>query len=338
MLIMGQDLPLVSIHLIVYNGEKYIRRCLECVSAQTHSRIELRFFDNASTDRTVAIARETIPDIEVISFARNYGLGPAFNRSLAWSVAPYIVELCVDVLMAPDFVERAVAAIERDPRIGVVQAKTMRYDYGAQATMDIIDTTGLTIFRSRRVIMRGHGEIDRGRYERAGEVFCYEGAVPFFRRAALEDITMGTEVFDEDFFWYGDELDLGWRLRHRGWKCWYEPAVRAAHDRQTTKRLSHGWKSFVALRRTIPARKRYLDFRNQRLAFLKNDYAWSLIKHAPRWIPRELGLFFYFLLFERSTLRAYVDIICIAPAMLRRRRAILGGATTARTAMERWFL
>ncbi|MDP3795382.1 MAG: glycosyltransferase [bacterium] len=333
-----QHLPPVSIHLIVYNGEKYIRRCLECVQAQTYRNIELRLFDNASTDRTVATARTVIPDLEIITFPENYGLGPAFNRSLRWSSAPYVIELCVDVLMAPDFVERAVAAIERDPHIGVVQGKTLRYDKETDTITDIIDTTGLIIFRSRRVIMRGHGERDRGQYDRGGEVFCYEGAVPFFRRAALESVKIDSQYFDEDFFWYADELDLGWRLRHQGWICWYEPTVRAEHDRQTTKRLSQGWRSFVALRRTIPAHKRYLDFRNQRLAFLKNDYLLTLIKDALCWMPRELGLFAYFLLFERSTLRAYSDIVRMAPAMLRKRRAILGTAATPRTEMERWFL
>jgi len=336
----------VSIHLIVKDGEKYIRRCLEHVKRQTYPYINFRVFDNASSDRTVEIIKEMMPAVEVVRFSQNYGLGGGFNRSLSWSKAPYVVGLCVDVMLAPDFVEHAVVAAQAKSNIGVVQAKIMRYDYAKGEKTSVIDTTGLSIFRSRRVINRGHGELDRGQYERAEEIFCYEGATPFFRREALEaiklpksksDLQFPYEYLDEDFFWYADELDLGWRLRHAGWISWYDPKVLAAHDRQTTKQLSGGYRNFIRLRKTIPAQKRMLDFRNQRLAFLKNDCFPSLVRDVFFWFPREFSLFIYFIFFERSTLVAYSDIIRIAPRMLHKRYAIMKKSKTDALAMRRWF-
>ena len=329
--------PSISIHLIVMNGEKYIRECLSHVKAQTYPNITFRVFDNASSDNTISIVREMMPNAEIIQYPKNYVLGGGFNRSLPKSSDPYVVMLCVDVMLHPNFVERAVESLEHNKKIGVVQAKIMRYDYERKLKTDIIDTTGLNIFRSRRVINRGHGEKDNGQYNEPGEIFCYEGAAPVFRREALEDVKEESGYLDEDFVWYADELDLGWRLRHRGWSMWYNPTVLAAHDRQTTTALSDGTRGFIAMRKTVPAFKRMLDFRNQRLTFIKNDYSLSLLAHAPYWIPRELLLFGYFVLFERTTLPAYWGIVRMAPLMLRKRARIMKRSRVSRNTMNIWF-
>lgn len=355
--------PLVSIHLIVKDGAKYIERCLEGVKKQTYANIEVRVFDNASQDGTADIARRVMPDVEIIRFPQNYGLGGGFNRSLQYSHAPYVIMLCVDVMLEPDFVEKAVEAAEQNPHIGVVQGKIMRYNYEQDLVTRFIDTTGLQIYRSRRVVNRGHGEEDKGQYEKAGQIFCYEGAAPFFRRDALEDVrglsphrsegtvpaTAGSgglkagsrdsyEYLDEDFVWYADELDLGWRMLHKGWISWYTPRVRAAHDRQTTMRTSAGWGDFVKQRRTIPAFKRMLDYRNQRFAFLKNDFGINILRDTLFWLPRELMLLGYFLLFERTSLRAYTDFLRMLPLMHRKRTHIMRTTVQTPRTLRPWFL
>lgn len=329
--------PNISIHLIVKDGEKYIRECLSHVKAQTYPHITFRVFDNASSDNTVAIVQEIMPEATIVKYPKNYILGGGFNRSLPYSDDPYVVLLCVDVMLHPNFVERSVELLERNKKIGVVQAKIMRYDYEQKLKTNTIDTTGLQIFRSRRVINRGHGERDSGQYSEPGEIFCYEGAAPVFRREALEDVVEDSGYLDEDFVWYADELDLGWRLRHRGWSMWYDPTVLAAHDRQTTTALSRGIRGFITMRKTIPAYKRMLDFRNQRLAFIKNDYWLSLVAHAPYWVPRELFLFGYFILFERTTLSAYWSALRMAPVMLKKRKRIMQRSSVSRNAMNLWF-
>ncbi|OGZ58978.1 MAG: hypothetical protein A3F94_00945 [Candidatus Spechtbacteria bacterium RIFCSPLOWO2_12_FULL_38_22] len=338
--------PEVSVHLVVYNGERYLRRCLEAIKAQTYENIKFRIFNNASTDNTIAILREVWPSAELINFDKNHSLGGGFNRSLYYSDSPYVVGLCVDVAMASDFIERAVDVVERYKKIGVLQAKIYRYDWEKNENTNIIDTTGIQIFRSRRITNRGHGEQDTGQYNVAGGIFCYEGAVPLFRREALDDASVlkdkkddkyPYEYLDEDFVWYADELDLGWRMRLLGWENWYEPSVIAYHDRQTTHKLSHSYRDFIRLRRTVPAFKRRLDFENQRLAFIKNDFGVSILMNLPWFLKRELFLFVYFLIWERSTVPAYWHIIKKTPLMLHKRKKIMKRRKISKGELRRWF-
>ena len=338
--------PEVSIHLIVYNGEKYLRRCLLAVKGQTYENIKFRVFNNASTDSTIDILREVWPKSELINFDKNYILGGGFNRSLYFSDSPYVIGLSVDVAMTPDFVKNAVIAMESHKKIGVLQAKILRWDSETQENTNIIDTTGMQIFRSRRIINRGHGEQDKGQYQKAGEIFCYEGAVPFFRREALEDARMlkskedkkyPYEYLDEDFVWYADEVDLGWRMRILGWGSWYEPSVIAYHDRQTTHKLSKGYRNFINLRKTVPAFKSRLDFQNQRLTFIKNDFWVNILKDLPWFLKREIFLFIYFLIWERSTLRAYWNIIKMTPIMLRKRHEVMDRKKISKQKIREWF-
>jgi GT2 family glycosyltransferase len=338
--------PGVSIHLIVRNGERYMRACLEHVKAQDYPNVHVRIFDNASSDTTLAIAREVLPRADIIRFPHNFGLGGGFNRSVQKSTDPYIAGLSVDVLLASDYITRVVAAFEEHPRVAVVQGKILRYRGERKEKTDIIDTTGMQIFKSHRIINRGHGERDGGQYDTSGEIFCYEGAVFPFRRVALQEAGMqrtaaldasATEYLDEDFFWYADEVDLGWRLRVLGWNIYYEPRAVAWHDRQTTHALSGNKRGFIEQRRTIPALKRKLDLRNQRLTFIKNDFLVNMVLYAPWFLARELQLFFYVLIFERSSLPAYGELTKMAPMMLRKRRAIMARTAVSARAMRTWF-
>src|SRR3990167_7282544 len=177
--------PEVSVHLIIHNGQKYLRRCLEAVKAQTYENIKFRVFNNASSDDTIGVLREVWPEAELINFSKNYFLGGGFNRSLYFSDSPYVVGLSVDVLIEPNFIECAVEAMEKNKKMGVLQAKIFYWDFERDEKTMTIDTTGMQIFRSRRIVNRGHGEKDSGQFEKSEEIFCYEGAVPFFRREAL---------------------------------------------------------------------------------------------------------------------------------------------------------
>ena len=337
--------PHVIICLVVMNGEKYIRHCLDAVKKQSYRNFDLIIWNNGSDDRTVEIAEKSLENWSgawsLISNTKNYGLGGGFNRAAERASGEYVVGLCVDVLLDKDFLKNSIERMESDKKIGALQAKIFQWDYslslrGAKRRgnleignpkhgfTSVIDTVGMSIDRARRIVNIGHGEKDEGQYETSGEIFSYEGACPVFRKKALVETQIprtdgdGFEYLDEDFFWYADDIDLGWRMRLLGWKNYYDPKVKAWHDRSTTKATAGSRSEFVAMRRTIPAHKRRLDWQNQINAFIKNDSFSTPLPFA----SRQLQLLGYFLLYERTSLPGIWHVIKQYPIMKRKRAYI----------------
>ena len=221
---------IVSINIVVRNGGKYIRHCLDAILAQTypHEFVELNILDNGSLDNTVGIIENfkfkilnsKFPKFNFIKSKLNLGMWPGQEELLKHSSGKYILTMAVDVLLDKDFLANAVKRMETDGNIGALEAKIYRYEISNNKIQisKTIDTCGFKIFKSRRVINIGHGQEDNGQFNKYKEIFGVEGAAPFFRREALEDIRIKGELIDKDFFWYGDDLDLAWRMRRFGWK------------------------------------------------------------------------------------------------------------------------
>src|SRR3989338_3004556 len=371
--------PLVTINLVVLNGEKYIRHCLDAVLAQTypHKLIELNILDNGSTDKTKENIRDSkleIRDSEFFTFnliesPKNLGVWPGQEELLKHTSGKYIVSLCVDVLMDKDFIKNAVEVMGKDEKIGALQPKIYSFELGIMNKESrsenhnslfpihysrIIDTCGFKIFRSRRVINIGHGEKDHGQYDNLGEIFAVEGAAPVFRKEALKDCQIklttsdgrwtsdvpATEITDHDYFWYGDDLDLAWRMRLFGWKEVFAPNVIAWHDRQTTKSVRKGWLDYflrVPVRRQIPIKKRQLDWRNTRWTLVKNDYIINILKDLPWIVSREFAVLGYAVLFEPGVLKEIPTFFRYLPKMLRKRREIMKRVVVSPKEFRKWL-
>lgn len=340
---MNNSNPLVTINLVVFNGQKYIRHCLNSIKNQTYQNIEVNIFDNNSTDGTKKIAKEEFPQFNLIESPKNLGTWPGQEEALKYSHGEYIVAISVDILLDEKFVEKAVEALKKDHRIGAVEAKIYGYTLESGSSeihiskSNIIDTCGFKIFRSRRLINIGHGEEDRGQYDKEKEIFAVEGAVPVFRRRALDDMKIEGEIIDHDYFWYGDDFDLGWRMRLFGWVQMYSPEMIAYHDRKTTKTLRHGRADFIRIRKTIPLFKRRLDWRNTTLTHIKNEFASNLLKDLPFILWRQIKLWGYFIIFEPSMMLEIFEVLKFLPRMLRRRKEIMAQAKVTPNEMAKWF-
>ncbi|MEX2091011.1 MAG: glycosyltransferase [Candidatus Paceibacterota bacterium] len=338
---------LVTINLVVLNGEKYIRHCLDAILSQTYSHdyIELNILDNGSADNTKSIIREfkvkslKFKEFNLIESKLNLGMWPGQEELLKHSGGKYILAMAVDVMLDKDFVSKAVERMESDGNIGALEAKIYRFEMenGKCQMTNVIDTCGFQIFKSRRVINIGHGETDNGQFNEFREIFTVEGAAPFFRREALEDSRVNGELIDKDFFWYGDDLDLAWRMRLFGWKEVFDPEVIAWHDRQTTKTLKKSPADFIRLRKAVPIKKRALDWRNTRWTIFKNDYIINILKDLPTILARELKMTGYIIFFEPAVLLQIPKFIIFLPKMFKRRMAIMKKATIKSEEIRKWF-
>jgi GT2 family glycosyltransferase len=341
------DTPLVSVQIVVRNGQRFIRHCLDCVRAQTYPNIEVMILDNASDDTTADIVASTYPEYQLVRHNHNLGMWPGHELLLKRTHGPYVLALSVDVMLDPQFIAHAVAACQRDSAIAAVQGKMYQYDIecltgqGMSALRrDIIDTCGFGMTRARKVVNIGHGQPDGPQFSTQKDVFGVEGAVPFYRRSALEDCRVNGMLFDPDYFWYGDDLDMAWRMTLFGHRQVFIPGAVAWHDRSTTKGAAGsigGHVGRISIRRSIPLQKRRLDWSNVRFTIIKNDYIVNLLRDAPLIAAREAATFLYALVLEPGVLREAGRFFSLLPRMLSRRRAIMGRAVTSARAMHQWF-
>ena len=199
-----------------WNGERWLPGCLRALAAQTRPFDEVVVVDNGSADRSVAIAREH--GARVVALGRNTGFAFAANRGIETAGAEAVALVNTDVELAPDWLERTLPRLAADG-IGSVATKmvdledrTRLYDAG-----DVLRRDGVCE-------QLGRFTADDGRFDTAGEVFAACAGAGLYRREAV----LAVGGFDERFFAYLEDVDLGLRLQRAGWRCGYEPAI-AAH-------------------------------------------------------------------------------------------------------------
>lgn len=345
---------LVSVNLLTYNAERFIEKCLNSVFGQSYNKIELLIIDNASQDSTVSILQKLVEEkqapfaVKIIKNEKNLGFSIGHNLGIKESKGELVLCLNQDVILAPDFIKNAIEFFEKNKneKIGALQPKLLRLDNGLRPT-DTIDTTGLLILKNRRIIARGQGEKNAGQYNKTEEIFGADGAAPVYRRETLEDVKLVTsdlrladsngEYFDEDFFMYKEDVDLAWRMRLFGWKCFFVPEVQAWHARGSGESAATSYFSIIKERRKIGQFAKFLSFRNQRLLQIKNELPGLLLKHLPWYLPKEIGAFGYALLFERGTYKAIREIIKLVPRAWRKRKIIMSRKKIGAREMEKWF-
>lgn len=344
--------PLVTVNLVVYNGARYLRACLDALKRQTYRNLEVQVFDNSSTDGTADVVEREYPQFRLTRNSSNVGMWCGQEFALRTSAGAYVLALSVDVMLHPECIAECVRACDADPSAGTVQMKILQYEladledrrYEASTR---IDTCGFDVSHARRVSNRGQGEEDRGQYDRNAPyaIFAVEGAAPFFRRRALDECTLDGHLVDPHYrvgpYGHGDDLDIGWRMQLFGWTQIFVPSAIAYHDRKTTKRTARipviSQLFQRSARSKIPIEVRRLDWSNVRFTIIKNDYIINILKDAPRIVVRELAVFFYTLLFEPKVLLGWGRFLSLLPLMLRARRQIIQHARRSPSEMYRLF-
>lgn len=335
--------PVVAVNMVTWNAEPFLALCLKSLNAQTYRHWTLFVVDNGSTDRTLEIIRRQVPRATIIQHTHNTGFAPAHNEALRHTTEPYALLLNQDIILAEDFLANAVAYLEAHPAAAAIQAKLIRFDFKANKSRGVIDTTGLVIYKSRRVVNRGQGEPDSDQYKE-GEIFGADGAAPVYRRAALEAVKLvipgsqDFEYFDEDFFSYKEDVDLAWRLRLAGWQAVYVPAVRAFHGRGSGDSASSNPLKIIRERQKISIFAKTLSWRNQRFMQIKNEQAALLIRHLPFWLTKEMMAWLYVLLFEPATVKSMPKMFKGVGRAFAKRRLVMKLATAPPSAMRKWFL
>jgi GT2 family glycosyltransferase len=308
----GKASPAVSVVVVAYNSGDYLQACIDSLAAQTLTDFECLIADNASTDGSVA--RLELPDarFRVLAMGENLGFAAANNRAAAKARAPYLVLLNPDAVAEPDFLAALTAKAETTPAAAAIGAVQLRLE-----TPDILDGVG-DCWHVAGVGWRALEGFPAASAPGDGAIFAPCGAAALYRR----DVFLALGGFDERFFCYAEDVDLGFRLRLAGWTC----------ERASSARVRHAGSAITGRASDFTL---YHGHRNRIWTFLKNTPQ----ELFPLAVPYHLAVNLYLLVFglargaAPSLWRAYCDAWRGRQAFLeerRRRPPRLGPALAAR--------
>jgi len=211
----------VSVIIANYNGLHFLKDCLESLSKQTYPDFEVIVVDNGSTDGSVNWLNATpYPFVKPVLLGENSGFGIANNRGYDIATGEIIVILNNDTILPENFLEKLIEPLEKKD-VDMVAPLIVYKD-----RPDVVDKAGGHLFYPDGLNRgRGCGEKLTPHYRKAGDCFYPDGCAGAFRRELIEK----AGFFDEDFFLYGEDTDLGLRYRRTGAKCEFQPAAVVHH-------------------------------------------------------------------------------------------------------------
>ena len=220
----------ISVIIANLNGEAYLPDCLGSLSKQTFRDFEVILVDNGSTDRSLELVRKDFPWVKVISLQKNTGFAQGNNIGFAASSAQYVATLNNDTIADRSWLQALYEAAEADRSIGMVASKIFLGREGRE-----LDSAGMLLYPDGMTRQAGRGQEDKGQFDGIKEVLFPSACAALYRHEMLKE----TGYFDEDFFSYCEDADLGLRGRLAGWKAVLAPNATVRHlYSQTSGRYS----------------------------------------------------------------------------------------------------
>jgi GT2 family glycosyltransferase len=309
----------ISVVVVNWNRRALLAACLKSLENQTFRDFEVIVVDNGSTDGSVELVQglaTTFPaPLNLIVNSNNRGFCAANNQGFAASRSEFVALLNNDAEAEPGWLAALVQALRSDDAVGMVASKILVWEDPRR-----IDKVGHLIYPDGQNRGRGTGQIDQGQFDRLEAILWPDGCAALYRRAMLDEVG----GFDEEFFAYADDAELGLRGRIAGWTCLYAPGAVVRHHRGATLGLDS-------------ARRITLIERNRVLLVVKL-FPWNLIWLNGAYYLTRIAAGLWAALRNQGELRHYsgpqgkltaamalakgtLSAIPLIPSMLRKRRA-----------------
>lgn len=296
-------LMIVSLVIVNWNGKHFLSECLDGLRKQRYISFEIIVVNNGSNDGSVPFIKSRYPEVRIIALPQNLGFAAANNRALFGGTTEFVALLNSDVFPEPDWLERLIAAAGTHPEVAAFGSRQL-----CQGSPEVLDGTGDSYHMSGLAWRERHGARQQAEDLVAREIFSPCAAAALYRRQALVD----AGGFDEDFFCYVEDVDLGFRLRLAGHKAMYVPDAVVHHVGSAT---TGGQRSDFSV---------YHGHRNLVWTFVKNmpgALFWLLL---PMHMALNLASILWFSMRGqgRVILKAKRDALFGIPRMWRKRRNI----------------
>ena len=244
--------PLVSVIIVNWNGKEYLNDCLSSLKKQSFRDFEVILVDNGSTDDSIDFVNRYYQDfVHIIQIPKNKGFAGGNNVGIAASRGVYIALLNNDTAVDHEWLAHLVLCTQSDDSIGMVGSKILNY-----YKREEIDNTGHLIYPDGLNRGRGRLEIDCGQFDSKKDILFPSGCASLYKRKMLDEVG----GFDETFFAYGDDADIGLHGRYLGYKAIYCPKAVVYHKYSGTAGMYSAMKAFYVERNRIWILFKYFPF------------------------------------------------------------------------------
>jgi N-acetylglucosaminyl-diphospho-decaprenol L-rhamnosyltransferase len=285
----GEVVPDFSIVLVCWNNKGYLEPCLQSLyEGGPSSSFDIVVVDNGSTDGSQEMLGNRFPQIKIIQNDHNAGLGKASNQGIEATKGRYVLLLNNDTVVNGPSLDAMVEFLNKNPRVGVVGGQLLNPDGSVQSCYNDFPTLReefLIATRLGEFLWNGYpAVVDDGEVR---SVSWLGSACLMLRREALDQVGL----LDEQYFIYGDEADLQYRLKKAGWHIFYLPHATTIHF---GGRSMNRWarRKMVYRGKMLFFQKHYGPFRTGilRMMFavlsLSKVALWTMAYLSPRWRER----------------------------------------------------
>jgi GT2 family glycosyltransferase len=245
--------PAVAV-VIPTRGSSTLGRCLASLRAQTFADFETVVVHDGDPEHPLG---DLGGSVRVRQLDRTHGFAGAVNAGAEDARGSYLAVLNDDVELDAAWLDAVVGCLQRHPAAASVATKVLLRD-----DPSTLDGAGDCMTLSLKAYRRGQGDRDRGQFDEEEQVFSASGTACLWRLDVFRELG----GFDDDFFAYYEDVDLGFRARLAGYECWYAPAAVAVHVGSAT--FGAAWSEAESLHAV----------RNRWTAIIKNA--------PPAWIAR----------------------------------------------------
>jgi len=293
----------ITVLIVAFKSVGTLGGCLEALQAQTRPPREILVLENGSPDGQRVTSADMPPGVRLIESDENLGFAGGNNLLAKSGRSGWLALLNPDAYPHPDWIEKFDAARLDYPDVAMFGSTQI-----SAGKSDTLDGTGDCYHALGLAYRSGYGR--RAKRLPEGEVFAACGAAMFIRRDVFEALG----GFDERFFCYNEDVDLGYRARLRGWTTVQLAGAQVDH----VGYASSGRRSEVAT---------YYGVRNRLWVFLKNTPGWLFWALLPGHVAITFALWMSSFRFGQGRLfaRAIGDALSAREGILASRAEIQTG-------------
>lgn len=224
----------LSVVIVNYNVRLLLEECIKSVeNALNGIEGDIFVVDNNSSDGSVEYIRERFPQVHIIANKENLGFARANNQAIRMTDAEYILLLNPDTVVYENTLRGCLDFMDANPEAGGVGVRMLtREGKVAPESRRAVPTPWVAFLKMLGLTSRYY--MSHLPWDKPGRIEVVSGAFCMLRHKALDQIGL----LDEDFFMYGEDIDLSYRLLKGGWQNWYLPYDIIHYKGESTQKSS----------------------------------------------------------------------------------------------------